>query len=257
MAEKPLPRYQQVADDLRAKIVSGIYPVGQPLPHTRDLIRKYGLGSDNVLLKAYKILKEEGLIRRNAAVGMIVQDPNPPVVDLTLHNPLGHGPLPWAECCKLAGLEGRTVTTSVTSRAAAQDEAALLGVAPGAAVVIRARTAHAGDVPVRLDEAIYPAELVEGTPIAAKQQVPGGIYGTLAQAGHAPAAVVRRAIGARPATGDEAKGLGLAAGAWVLAADQVIADGRGRAVELLRIIANPARVRFLEQALSLQSEGGT
>lgn len=251
MAVRTRTRYKEVADDLREKIVNGTYPAGQPLPHTRGLMRAYGLGSESALAKAYAILKSEGLIRRNAAVGMIVQDPHPPLVELVLHNPLGHGPLPWAEYCKQAGLEGRIVTTSVTRRAADQDEAALLGITPGDEVVVRSRIAYAGDAPARLDEAIYAAVLVEGTPIAADTQVPGGIYAALAKCGHAPAEVVRRAIGARPATGDEAGQLRLVSGAWVLAADQVIADERGRAVELLRIIANPARVHFVDQQMPL------
>ncbi|TYB71259.1 GntR family transcriptional regulator [Nonomuraea sp. PA05] len=251
MAEKPVRRYQQVANDLREKILNGSYPVGQPLPHSRDLLRSYGLGSDNVLREAYKILKAEGLIRRNAAVGMIVQDPSPVVVDLVLHNPTGHGPLPWPECCKLAGLDGRMVTDSVTPGHANQDVAALLGIEPGTDIVTRARTAFAGDVPVRLDEAIYPRQVVEGTPIATERAVPGGIYATLAHAGHAPAVVARRTVRARLATGDEPSRLRLATGSWVLAADQVIVDECGRAVELLRIVANPARVRFTDERMAL------
>jgi GntR family transcriptional regulator len=251
MAEKPVPLYQQVADDLREKILNGSYPTGQPLPHSRDLMRTYGLGSDNVLREAYKILKAEGLIRRNAAVGMIVQNPNPTVVDLILHNPTGHGPLPWPECCKLVGLDGRMVTDAVTPGHADHEVAALLDIEPDAEIVTRARTAFAGDAPVRLDKAIYPRQVVEGTPIAAERKVPGGIYATLAHAGHAPAAVTRRTVRARLATADETSRLKLAKGSWVLAADEVIADERGRAIELLRIVANPARVQFVDQALSL------
>ncbi|MEV0614790.1 GntR family transcriptional regulator [Nonomuraea sp. NPDC050404] len=251
MAEKPVPRYEQVANDLREKILNGSYPAGQPLPHSRDLMMTYGLGSDNILREAYKILKAEGRIRRNAAVGMIVQDPRPVVVDLILHNRTGHGPLPWSECCKLAGLDGRMVTNAVAPGHADQEVAALLGIEPGADIVTRARTAFAGDVPVRLDEAVYPRPVVEGTPIAIDRKVPGGIYATLAHTGHAPAMVVRRTVRARLATGEETSRLKLAKGAWVLAADQVIADERGLAVELLRVVANPARVRFVEEMMTL------
>jgi hypothetical protein len=49
-----------------------------------------------------------------------------------------------------------------------------------------------GADPVQLDEAIYPRELVEGTPIATERKVPGGIYVTPTQAGHSPAAFIRR-----------------------------------------------------------------
>ncbi|MGR6921120.1 GntR family transcriptional regulator [[Actinomadura] parvosata] len=244
-------RYQEIADDLRTKIREGIYPAGQPLPHSHDLMRIYGLGSDNVLSRAYRLLKDEGLIRRNAAVGMIVQDPI--VVDLVLHNPTGHGPLPWPECCKLAGLDGRMVTDAVIPGHADHDVATLLGIELGADIVTRARTAFAGDVPVRLDEAIYPRQVVEGTPIAAERKVPGGIYATLAHAGHAPAVVARRTVRARLATADETTRLKLAKGSWALAADQVIADERGQTIELLRVAVNPARVRFTEEQVALQN----
>ncbi|MGN9786132.1 UTRA domain-containing protein [Nonomuraea sp. ZG12] len=85
-----------------------------------------------------------------------------------------------------------------------------------------------GDAPVQLDEAIYPRELVEGTPIATGRKVPGGIYVMLAQAGHSPVAVTRRTMRARIATENEAARLKLAKGSLVLAADQLIADERGR-----------------------------
>lgn len=244
-------RYPEIVNDLRAKILNGTYPPGTYLPSAKELMSRYVLGSPTTLDRVYKILLAEGLVRRVPRYGMLVLDPTPQLVDLILHNPHGHGPLPWSECCKAAGLDGTMVTNTVTSAGAEPDVAALLGIDPGAEVVIRERTGLAGDAPVRLDEAIYPRGLVEGTPIAAERKVPGGIYATLAAAGHAPAAVARRTVGARLATDDEAKQLKLPAGAWVLTADQVITDERGRAIELLRIVANPARVRFVDEALSL------
>ncbi|MEV0236853.1 GntR family transcriptional regulator [Nonomuraea sp. NPDC050786] len=251
MAEKRTPLYVQAADDLRAKILDGRYPPGSVLPSSRELRERYLIGSDSTLNEVYKILKSEGLIRRNAAVGMIVQNPNPKIVDLILHNPTGHGPLPWSECCKRAGLDGIMVTTDVHPAAASAEAAELLGLGDGDPVVRRDRHATIGEEVVRLDVAYYPAELVERTPIATERKVPGGIYATLAQVGHSPAAVTRRAVQARLATGDETSRLKLGKGAWVLAADQIIADERGRALELLRIVANPVRVRFTEENMSL------
>ncbi|TMR90611.1 GntR family transcriptional regulator [Nonomuraea basaltis] len=244
-------RYPEIADDLRVKILDGTYPPGTYLPSAKELMVRYVIGSRTTLDNVYKTLTAEGLIRRVPRYGMLVLDPTPPVVDLILYNPHGHGPLPWSECCKIAGVEGRMVTNGITSKGADEEVAALLGIDAHTAVVVRGRTATIGDTPVRLDEAIYPRDLVEGTPIATDHKVPGGIYATLAQAGHAPAAVARRTVGARLSTDDEAKRLKLAAGAYVLTADQVIADERGRAVELLRIVANPNRVRFVEQELAL------
>ncbi|WP_237101473.1 GntR family transcriptional regulator [Nonomuraea sp. MG754425] len=240
--------YRDVADDLRRKIIEGAYSPGSYLPNANKLMARHGI-STNTLSRAYKLLVADGLIRRVPRYGMLVLDPNPKIVDLVLHNPLGHGPLPWSECCTAAGLDGRMVTTSVTPGRADQEVADLLGIATGTETVIRARSAFVGDVPVRLDEAIYPHELVKGTPIEREQKVPGGIYATLTQAGHSPAAVTRRTVRARLAADDEAARLKLAKGSWVLTAGQVIADERGRAAELLRIVANPNRVQFAEEQL--------
>lgn len=245
--------YQDVAADIRSKILQGVYPPGTYLPNADELMARHLLGSSNTLSRAYKILREEGLIRRIPRYGMLVQDPNPAIVDLVLHNPTGHGPLPWSRCCELAEVGGEMATNGVTSEGAEEDLAALLGIDTGAAIVVRHRTATIDGHPVRLDEAIYPRDLIEGTPIATEHQVPGGIYTTLAQAGHAPAEVARRTVGARIATGDEVKRLKLAAGAFVLTADLVIADGRGRTVEVLRIVSNPVRVRFVDERMPLEA----
>ncbi len=250
----PAPRYQEVADDLRTKILDGTYPVGQPLPHARDLMMKYGLGSQSVLNKVYAILKGEQLIRRNAAVGMIVQNPRPIMVDLILHGQHGHGPLPWAQCCERAGVEGQMITDKVRQEpvtVVSTEAAELLDLSDDNKVVIRARHATIGDATVRLDEAIYPLPLVRGTPIAEPGQVKGGVYNTLAEAGMEPATITRRVISTRPATDDEAKAMKLAPRAYVLTYDQVIADQRGRLVELLRFVANPARVRFVDEHVPL------
>ncbi|WP_113704734.1 GntR family transcriptional regulator [Nonomuraea lactucae] len=250
----PAPRYQEVADDLRTKIRNGTYKIGEPLPHARDLMTKYGLGSQSVLNKVYAILKAEQLIRRNAAVGMIVQDPRPIMVDLILHGQHGHGPLPWAQCCERTGVEGQMITDKVRQEpvtAVSADVAELLDLSDGDEVAIRTRHATIGDTTVRLDEAIYPLSLVRDTPIAEPGQVKGGVYNALAGAGMEPATITRRVISTRPATEAEAKAMKLAPRAHVLTYDQVIADSRRRLVELLRFVANPARVRFVDEQMQL------
>ncbi|MDX3103529.1 UTRA domain-containing protein [Nonomuraea angiospora] len=127
------------------------------------------------------------------------------------------------------------------------DVAELLDLSDGDKVVIRARRATIGDATVRLDEAIYPLSLVHGTPIAEPGQLKSGVYNALAGAGMEPATITRRVISTRPAADAEAKAMKLAPRTYVLAYDQAIADGRGRLIELLRFVANPARVRFVDE----------
>ncbi|MGW4412489.1 hypothetical protein ACWEJ6_51440 [Nonomuraea sp. NPDC004702] len=66
--------------------------------------------------------------------------------------------------CVADGLDGRMVTLSVTSGHASQKVSSRLGIATSTATVSRAPAALARDVPVRLEEAIYPHQLVKGTP---------------------------------------------------------------------------------------------
>jgi GntR family transcriptional regulator len=54
------PLYQQVADDLREKIRSGQYAVGDPLPSTAKLMEDYGV-SITVARAAVRALQNDGV----------------------------------------------------------------------------------------------------------------------------------------------------------------------------------------------------
>ena len=55
------PAYEQVADDLRQKIVDGTYPVGEALPSTQRLMDSYSVSS-TVARRAVSELRNEGLV---------------------------------------------------------------------------------------------------------------------------------------------------------------------------------------------------
>ncbi|MEV6154888.1 GntR family transcriptional regulator [Nonomuraea sp. NPDC052129] len=242
-------RHKEVSDDLRAKILDGTYPPREPLPHSQLLAIEHGV-SIGTISQALATLKAEQLVIRHAAEGMIVQPPLT-VVDLVLHGPHGHGPLPWAKCCERSGTEGAMITGKVTTSEAAPDVAGLLNLDSGDEVITRNRRATIGDTVVRLDEAIYPHQLVSDTPIAKRGQVPGGVYQALTDADLEPHSVVRRVIANRQASDAEAKALKLVRRALVLTYDQVIADRQGHLVELLRFVANPTRIRFVDEQVML------
>ena len=56
------PKYQQVADELRRAISSGVYPIGSELPSTAQLTRSYGV-STTVVRAAVRELRDEGVVR--------------------------------------------------------------------------------------------------------------------------------------------------------------------------------------------------
>jgi DNA-binding GntR family transcriptional regulator len=66
------PAYQQIADDLRAKIVSGSYAVGEALPSTAKLMEAYG-GSITVVRAAIRELQTEGVLIGQPGKGVYVQ----------------------------------------------------------------------------------------------------------------------------------------------------------------------------------------
>jgi GntR family transcriptional regulator len=56
-----VPAYQQIADDLRAAITAGRYPVGDRLPVERELARQYGVTAMTVR-HGLDVLRAEGVI---------------------------------------------------------------------------------------------------------------------------------------------------------------------------------------------------
>ncbi len=73
MALSPGARYVHIAADLRSKIAEGTYPVGERLPSTADLMRRYE-ASNTAVRAAIKELTIEGLVVGQQGRGVFVQD---------------------------------------------------------------------------------------------------------------------------------------------------------------------------------------
>lgn len=68
----PKQRYEQVADDLRRKILTGEYPPGSQLPSRSRLRAEYDV-SDSVIGKVMMMLRLEGLTETLGGVGVFVR----------------------------------------------------------------------------------------------------------------------------------------------------------------------------------------
>lgn len=66
------PKYRQIADDLRAKITDGTYPVGTALPSTSQLMESYDV-SVTVARAAVKELQNEGIAEGQPGKAVYVQ----------------------------------------------------------------------------------------------------------------------------------------------------------------------------------------
>jgi GntR family transcriptional regulator len=76
----PVPAYRQIANALRAVLVTGTFPVGEPLPTVRQLAVDLGV-HHNTVAEAYRVLSDEGwlaLRRRHGAIVLDRSRPTPP-----------------------------------------------------------------------------------------------------------------------------------------------------------------------------------
>jgi DNA-binding transcriptional regulator YhcF (GntR family) len=76
----PVPAYRQIANALRALLVAGTFPMGEPLPTVRQLAVDLGV-HHNTVAEAYRVLSEEGwllLRRRHGAIVLDRSRPSPP-----------------------------------------------------------------------------------------------------------------------------------------------------------------------------------
>ncbi|HEY2099034.1 MAG TPA: GntR family transcriptional regulator [Pseudonocardia sp.] len=73
-SERRRPKYAAIAEDLDAKIKSGLYEPGQPLPAQRELSAAYGV-TLMTLRQALQLLTERGLVSQQAGRGTFVAAP--------------------------------------------------------------------------------------------------------------------------------------------------------------------------------------
>ncbi len=69
--ESALPLYMQAAQELKAEIVSGVYPVGSLIPTEDELCKRFSV-SRYTVREALRVLREEGLVSSRRGAGTIV-----------------------------------------------------------------------------------------------------------------------------------------------------------------------------------------
>jgi DNA-binding GntR family transcriptional regulator len=67
-----IPRYREIADDLRRRLAEGEWPVGTALPGISALQEEYEVDGLNTIRQAQAILREEGLIAPEQGRGTFV-----------------------------------------------------------------------------------------------------------------------------------------------------------------------------------------
>jgi GntR family transcriptional regulator len=176
------PRHQQVAADLRARIMSGELPPGEQLPSTAQLVERYN-AANATIQRALGALKDEGFVTSRMGKGVYVRDRAQFTVQATTYI------APSEQAYSYRLLE-------VAELATPADVAKVLG---DRAVLRHRLLLHDGE-PVELSWSYYPADLAIGTALAQQKRIRGGAPSLLSDLGHPQTGYVDRITTRLPTT---------------------------------------------------------
>lgn len=184
------PLYRELAQTLRAKIVSGELPAGALLPTEYQLAEEHRVSRSTVRL-ALKLLNNEGLISAGRGrSGRRVRDGR----RLTFHGSVSEsmdrvdkrsvtGVDAWVADVKEEGHEpGQDITPQIVE--ASEAIARRLNVPPGSPVVVRRRIRTVDGDPHNTADTYYPMDVAEGTDIMLPRDVTQGIIALMRELGH-------------------------------------------------------------------------
>jgi len=214
----PVPLYFQIAENLKHAIADGTLKPGDRLDNELDLTERLGVSRPTVR-QAVQRLVDQGLVVRRRGLGTVVLAPRiqRPVALTSLYDDLS-----------ASGRHPATTVLGVSQIAAGDEVAAVLSLAPGAAVLSVERLRLADGAPLALMHNYLPAGLLKSEPADALEKT--GLYellrgqGVQLQAGE-------QVIAARKASAREAKLLAVSRGATMLTMTRTTFDQAGRPVE--------------------------
>ncbi|MFI5956579.1 GntR family transcriptional regulator [Cryptosporangium sp. NPDC051539] len=181
------PRYQTIANDLRAQIHRRDLAPGDQVPTEKELAAEYRC-SRNTVRMALLALANEGLISAGRArAGRTVRRREQFVLAHRVENDLGatrlRGPDSFADqAFRIGRTPSQTIRIAVHQ--AGPEIANRLEIAPTEQVVLRRRVRYLDGVPSHLSESFYPRALVAGTPIEQQAEIVPGVVPLLAALGH-------------------------------------------------------------------------
>lgn len=185
--------WQDVADDLRARLTAGEYGPGDRLPGRRTLMDQFGV-ADRTIARALHQLQDEGYILAKPRAGWIVRG-NRAVIRAT-RNRLSRAEREAGRGTFASDLHTvdlvPDVTVDIRFEPASEAVATALRLDPGEQVCVRDRVMRARrhDAPAGSGEVLQlatshlPRRLTAGTPMESDNSGPGGIYTRLEESGH-------------------------------------------------------------------------
>ncbi|GHF34296.1 GntR family transcriptional regulator [Streptomyces mashuensis] len=226
-----LPKYRQIAAELRDAIQAGVYGPGDRLPGENELMAEHGVARMTAR-QALGVLQSEGVVEARKGAGVFVRSFRPVRrrgVQRLAEDVWGAGRSVWS-----ADVESRDLVVDgvrVTEEAAPGPVAGVLGLEETETVCVRRRRFVLDGKTVMLSSSYLPAALVAGTAITTPDSGPGGTYARLAELGCKPVHF-REEIRCRMPSAEEAERLQLSPGTPVIDICRTAFAESGRAVEV-------------------------
>jgi len=239
------PKYQHIADRLRAQISSGALEPGQRLPSEPDLAVEYDASRNTVRL-AIALLINQGLVVSRQGLGTFVVEPTKPFTALLsrIHEPPSEQHASLAlPVVSPAEDDSELVRLIVETGSASPSVAEKLDLKSGDPVVIRRSQYFIGDVPWQLINSYYPSDVAKGTALEQAGEIESGSIGVLADLGYPQQGFVDE-IGARMPNAREFDFFRLVSGTPVIVVNRT-AYASDRPIRLTRYIYRGDRVRLL------------
>ena len=213
----PVPLYFQVASRIEQAITSGELPAGSRIENEIALVHRLNLSRPTVRRALQELVGKGLLVRRRGIGTQVVQRPVTRKVELTsLYDDLSKG-----------GQHPATKLLSHAVESADEQLAERLSVAAGSAVLHLRRVRFIDGVPLAVMENFLPEEF---TDLAVAELESRGLY-QLMRARGTHMRVAQQRIGARPATSEEGRLLGIKSRSPLLTMDRMTFDDSGKAVE--------------------------
>lgn len=238
------PKYQQIADRLRAQISSGALEPGVRLPSEPDLAAEYDASRNTVRL-AIALLINQGLVVSRQGLGTFVVEPTKPFTAL-----LSRIQAPPREKHASMSLpvvspadESEMVRLIVETGSASPSVAEKLDLSAGDSVVVRRSQYFIGDVPWQLIHSYYPSDLAKGTALEQAGEIESGSVALLTELGYPQQGFVDE-IGARMPNAREFDFFKLVSGIPVIVVNRT-SYTTDRPIRLTRYIYRADRVRLL------------
>ncbi|MFI7008882.1 GntR family transcriptional regulator [Streptomyces sp. NPDC050145] len=242
MGHDEQPPYQRVAGDLRRRIKSGEWQIGDKLPGRPDLARHYDVGT-NVIQKAQERLIIEGFLEGRSGSGTFVRRPRERLRMVRSRHREQRRTSPFRADMADHGITGTWESHSQARTPAPDEIAHRLGISPGDPCVRTDYEFLADGRPVQTSVSWEPMAITGQTPIVLPEMGPFAGRGVVERMRSIGITVERAVELPRPgrATQAQANLLGISVGDLVLLIERTYFDADGRPVETADIVVPDVR----------------